>query len=180
MTLWHTCTRSMLGSEDAAGLGAKSEIVLAFSPHSHLPFSPPTRSPSLFPHPVTLARPSFHPHGPDVYPRPLLGAGVGGRREELHRACADCGRCRLGPVTAGAGGGPHPARVAIETVSALFVTPELKGWGSGPVPNHLSPQPGETALFLLLLFSCLRSFKFGTRIEGHSEVREIRLDATGS
>ena len=125
-----------LGSEDAAGLGLKSEIALAFSVHSHLPFSPQTRSPSLFPHPATLARPTFHPHGRDLYPRPLLDAGVGGRREELHRACADCGRC--GVPTAGAGGGPHPAPVAIETVSALFVTPELKGWGSGPVPNHLS------------------------------------------
>lgn len=42
-------------------------------------------------------------------------------------------------------------------VSALFVTPELKGLGSGLVANHLSHQPKEIPLFLLLPFSCTPS-----------------------
>lgn len=61
------------------------------------------------------------------------------------------------------GGGPHPPPVAIETISALFVTPELKGL-KAQTTFHINLK--NTSLFFLLPFSCSSSFKFGTRIEG--------------
>lgn len=114
-------------------LRARFKILFAFSLHSELPLSPPTHMPpSTFLHSVGL---SFSPL---TQPPSLIALGASSL-EGLIRPSRSWsllpfvqvgvrgGRSGTLLAPGSAAGGPHPPPVTIETVSALFVTPELKG-----------------------------------------------------
>ena len=139
---------------------------------------PPVFPPAFFssdPQPLSFPA-SCHSRAPHLPPSPLLGAGVGGRLE----GCVGLRELPVGTRSRERRWGAAPRSRRYRNCVRPFCDSgaEAGALGWSQTTSHLSR---ETAPFLLLLmFSCLRSLKSGARTEGHSEVRESPVDATGS
>lgn len=131
----------------SASLSPLTTLLLHAFSALHLPW--PRSAPHSFPtapEPLARQRPPPPPPRPYLVPTRAEGGRSCIRLAQTCRAAA-AGHSLQHPARrpARAGRGPRPPPVARETLSTLFVTPDLKGLGLWTGPNHFSHQILEDA-----------------------------------